>query len=173
MWKNLFLSVALFGALSCAAPAAWAQQNKADQQFLTKAIEGNLAEVEMGQLAQQKGNSDGVRSFGKTLEQDHAAANQKALAAAKEVGLTPPTEPSKKQKAEYDRMSKMSGEKFDREFVKHMVDDHKKDIKEFQQEAKKGNSASARFANDVLPDLQKHLDTAQGLQGNKTTTGSR
>ena len=173
MWKNLVVSVALLGALSCAAPAAWAQQNKAGEQFMKKAIEGNLAEIEMGKLAQQKGNSDGVRSFGKQLEQDHATANEKALAAAKEMGMTAPSEPSKKQKAMYDRMSKMSGEKFDREFVKHMVDDHKKEVKEFQQEAKKGNAPPARFANDVLPDLQKHLDTAQSLQGKRSTTGSR
>ncbi|HKA74242.1 MAG TPA: DUF4142 domain-containing protein, partial [Xanthobacteraceae bacterium] len=74
MMKNLFLSVGLATALACAAPAARAQ-NKGDQAFLKKAIEGNYAEIEMGKLAQQKGASDGVRSFGKQLEQDHAAAN--------------------------------------------------------------------------------------------------
>jgi putative membrane protein len=172
MMKNLLLSISLVTALSCVAPAAWAQ-NKGGEQFLKKAIEANLAEIQLGKLAQEKGASDGVRSFGKQLEQDHAAANQKATAMAKEMGMTPPTEPNKKQKAMYDRMSKMSGDKFDQEFVKHMVDDHKKDIKEFQQEAKKTNEPPSRFANEVLPDLQKHLDTAQGLQGKRNTTGSR
>src|SRR5215813_15373614 len=151
MMKNLFLSVGLATALACAAPAAWAQ-NKGDQAFLKKAIEGNYAEIEMGKLAQQKGASDGVRSFGKQLEQDHAAANTKAMNVAKQIGMTPPDGPNKKQKADYDRMSKMSGDKFDKAFVQHMVADHKKDIKEFQKEAKKQNDPAANFANEVLPD---------------------
>src|SRR5215217_1828235 len=144
MMKNLFLSFGLATALACAAPAAWAQ-NTAGQEFLKKAIEGNLAEIEMGKLAQQKGASDGVRSFGKQLEQDHAAANQKATALAKEMQMTPPTQPNKKQRGDYDRMSKLSGDKFDREFIKHMVADHKKDIKEFQQETKKTNERPSSF----------------------------
>src|SRR5215211_7572150 len=172
MMKNLLLGIALAAALVCSAPPAFAQ-GKAGQAFLKKAMEGNLAEVEMGKLAQQKGASDGVRSFGQQLEQDHAAANDKAAAVAKEMSMTPPTEPNKKQKADYDRMSKLSGDKFDREFIKHMVADHKKDIKEFQQEAKKTNERPSSFAKDVLPDLQKHLDMAHGLQSKSGMTGSR
>src|SRR5262245_55903161 len=170
MTKNLFLGVGLAAALVCSAPAAFAQ-DKAGQAFLKKAMEGNLTEIEMGKLAQQKGQSDGVRSFGKQLEQDHAAANEKAAAVAKEMGMSPPTEPNKKQKAEYDRLSKLSGDKFDRQFVKHMVADHKKDIKEFQQEAKKNDAASG-YAKDALPTLEKHLQAAQSLEG-RGTTGSR
>jgi hypothetical protein len=116
--------------------------------------------------------SDSVRSFGKQLEQDHSAANAKAMNVAKEMGMTPPTEPSKKQKADYDRMSQLSGDKFDSMFVKHMISGHKKNIKAFQKEAKT-NDRPAGFANDVLPDLQTHLDTAQSLQGKSGTTGSR
>jgi len=172
MMKNLFLSVGLATALICAAPAAWAQ-NKGDQAFLKKAIEGNYAEIEMGKLAQEKGASDGVRSFGKQLEQDHAAANTKAMDVAKQMGMTPPDGPNQKQKAEYDRLAKLSGDKFDKAFAKYMVADHKQDIKEFQREAKKTNDPAASFANEVLPDLQKHLQMAQSLRSKGGTTGSR
>ena len=48
---------------------------KPNQAFLTDAIQGNLAEISMGQLAQKNGGSDGVRSFGQMLVQDHSAAN--------------------------------------------------------------------------------------------------
>lgn len=57
-------------------------QDAASQKFLKEAIEGNLAEVQMGQLAQKQGTSDGVRSFGQMLEKDHSDANKKAIAAA-------------------------------------------------------------------------------------------
>ena len=69
------------------------------QRFITKAIEGNLAEIQMGQLAQQKADSDGVRSFGQQLVTDHTAANRSATSVANKLGVTPPTEPSKKHKA--------------------------------------------------------------------------
>ena len=68
--------------------------DRASQTFITKAIEGNLAEVQMGQLAQEKGASEGVRSFGQTLQHDHAAGAQKATAVATQLGVNPPTEPN-------------------------------------------------------------------------------
>src|SRR3954453_20368856 len=98
-------------ALSLAAPLALAQ-DKASQTFLTKAIEGNFAEVEMGKLAQKNGSSDAVKAFGKMLETDHGDANKKAIQAAQTLSVTPPTGPNKEQKADYDKMAKMNGTAF-------------------------------------------------------------
>ena len=90
---------------------------KPSQSFLKKAIEGNYAEVEMGKLAQQNGQSDNVKNFGQMLQTDHTAANEKAIDAAKSMGVTPPDGPNAKQKADYDKMSKISGPQFDRDFT--------------------------------------------------------
>src|SRR3954454_22016926 len=132
---KLILAASLVAALTGSVSATSAKEQPG-QKFITKAIEGNLAEVQLGQLAQQKGASDGVRNFGQQLATDHTAANQRATAVAGQMGVTPPSEPNKKQKATYDRMSKLSGVAFDRQFVKHMVDDHKKDIADYQKEAR-------------------------------------
>ena len=166
MRMTLFAGATLAAALAFA-PAGFAQ-DKASQKLLKEAIEGNLAEVQMGQLAQKNGTSDGVRSFGQMLEKDHSDANKKATDAARSLGVTPPTEPNSKQKAAYDRMSKLSGANFDRQFAKHMVDDHKKDIKEYEK-ASKQSDASGRYAKETLPTLQKHLETAQSLSSARTT----
>src|ERR1700704_4475457 len=90
---------------------AWAATaaKKPSQAFLKKAIEGNFAEVQMGQLAQQQGQNDNVKKFGRMLSDDHSAANQKAMDAAKSMGVTPPDGPSAKQKAEEAKRCKMSG----------------------------------------------------------------
>ena len=90
------------------ASAAYAA-DKPSQDFIKTAIEGNFAEVEMGRLAQQKGHSESVKKFGQMLIDDHSAANQKAVDAAKAMGVAPPDRPSVKQKADYEKMSKMSG----------------------------------------------------------------
>src|SRR4051812_15559710 len=87
------LAVALFAT---AAPAT--AQDKSIQQFLTKAIEGNLAEVQMGELAQKNGQNADVKSFGQMLQQDHSAANQKALDAAKNLGVNARSAPTRSRK---------------------------------------------------------------------------
>ena len=99
MPTKLLFSASLAAVLACAAPGF--AQDKASQKFLKEAMEGNLAEVEMGKLAQKNGQSEGVRSFGQMLEKDHSSANTKAAEAAKSMSVSPPSEPNRKQKADY------------------------------------------------------------------------
>jgi putative membrane protein len=132
--------------------------------FIKKAIEGNLAEIKVGQLAQQKGASEGVRHFGTVLEQDHSTANSQAMTAASSMGVTPPAEPSLKEQAEYRRLAALSGSKFDEAFVKEMVKDHKKDIAEYEKQAKASNSQATSYAEQSLPTLKKHLQLAESLE---------
>ena len=68
------------------------------------------------------------------------------------------------------RMSKLSGDNFDREFAKMMVEDHKKDIRTFETEAKKKNDPVAEFANETLPTLRKHLEMEQSLASGKSAS---
>jgi putative membrane protein len=160
------LGVTLSLAILFAAPSF--AQDAASQKFLKEAIEGNFAEVQMGQLAKKQGGSEGVRAFGDMLQNDHSAANQRATAAATSLGMTPPASASKKQQADYDKMAKLSGAQFDKKFAAHMVADHKKDIKDYEKAAKRKDAAGS-YATETLPTLRKHLDTAQTLSaGDKT-----
>jgi putative membrane protein len=154
---------------STQAPAQKA--SKGDEAFLKDAVQGDMAEVKMGQLAQEKGQSQDVKSFGQMLQQDHAQHLQQAQQQAQQMGVTPPSEPNAKQKQAYDHMSKMSGAQFDKAFANDMGKDHKEDIAKYQKEAKsKGPLAS--FAQQTLPVLQKHLQTAQSLQNAGAAVGS-
>jgi putative membrane protein len=141
-------------------------KDKPSEAFLKKAIEGNFAEVSMGDLAQKNGQSEDVKSYGKMLSADHAAANQKALEVAKSLGMNPPSEPNAKQKADYEKMSKMSGADFDKMFATHMVADHQKDIAEYKK-ATKNKDAAGEYAAGQINMLQKHLDTAKSLKPGK------
>ena len=162
MLKKMMLSAGVAAAILGSAAIAQAK-DPPGAKFVMKATQGNLAEVQMGQLAQANGQSADVKSFGQMLQTDHSAANQKLSAVAGQMGVTPPTEPSKKQKADHDKMSKLSGDKFDRAFAKHMVMDHKKDIADYKKQAKMKNDPTAGYASDTLPTLEKHLETAQSL----------
>jgi len=153
---------AISGFLVLTATAALAQTS-ATKKFLTEAIEGNYAEVKMGEFAQKKGQSDGVKSFGKMLIDDHGQANKKAIDTAKSMNVTAPNGPNAKQKSDYDKMARMNGPAFDKSFAQHMVKDHKKDIAAYKNQSK-SRDASGEYAQETLPALQMHLDEAQKLQ---------
>lgn len=158
------------GAALVLAPGANAADKKAEA-FVKDAMQGNMAEIEMGKLAQQNGQSEAVKDFGKTLETDHGSANQKLQGIASQLGVQAPSEPKKKQQSEHHKLMGMTGEKFDREFAKHMVKDHKTDISKYQKASKMKEQAVAGYASETLPVLQQHLQTAQDL--NKSSKGSK
>jgi putative membrane protein len=162
------VAIVLSVALSASAVGAMAK-DQASQTFLKKAIEGNYAEVQMGQLAQQNAQSDDVKKFGKMLTDDHSAANQKALDAASKLGVTAPTEANAKEKADYEKMSKLTGAAFDRTFARHMVEDHQKDLAGYKREAKQ-KDAAGEYASGEVDVLQKHLDTAKALHVDKSAS---
>lgn len=167
MTKTTILSAGLAAALTLSATAAFAKQQPG-QKFINEAAQGNLAEIQMGQLAQEKGSSDGVRQMGAMLIQDHTDANQKLMTVATSAGVTPPTEPNKMQKASMQKLSKLSGPTFDRQFAMEAVKDHKKDISDYSKEAKKANDPASGYASAQLPVLQKHLDMAQSMTSMKS-----
>jgi putative membrane protein len=172
MTSYRMIALGFAGALALAGVNAAAQTMnaprgtlaKADQSFLNEAIEGDLAEINAGKLAQQKGQSQDVKQFGQMLEQDHSQHLQKAKENAQQMGFTPPSEPNAKQKKTYDQLSKLSGAQFDRQFAKDMVADHKQAISKYEKESK-SKGPLADFAQQTVPTLQKHLQTAESLTG--------
>ena len=135
-----------------------------DQQFLTDAIKGDNSEVTLGQMAQQKGASQGVKDFGKTLETDHSKAKDQASALAQQAGMTVPTEMADEAKQEQKKLEGLSGAAFDKEFASYMVTDHKKDIAKFETQAKSSDTQTAQLAQQTLPTLKKHLQMAESLE---------
>ena len=123
--KTTVLAIGLAGAL--AATGAIAQTKQADkdsQKFIKAAIQGDIAEVDVGKLAQEKGQSDAVKQYGAMLVKDHGEHKSKAEQVAGQLGVEPPTGSSLMQKATYAKLKVLSGATFDRSFAKSMVKDH-------------------------------------------------
>jgi len=144
-----------------------------DKNFMMKAAEGGLAEVQMGQLAQQNGQSQEVKDFGQRMVTDHTKANDQLKEIASQKGVTLPTSPNSHDQAEYNRLSKLQGDAFDKAYSKMMVSDHKKDVAEFKREANSGSDPDVKnFASQTLPTLQEHLQMAQKMNsGSKSSSG--
>ena len=146
-----------------------------DKKFIEKASQGGMAEVQMGKLAQQKAQSAQVKQFGERMAKDHASANDKLTQIASQKGVAPASDMDSSAKREYDKLQKLSGAEFDREYMKTMVSDHEKDVKEFQSEAKSAKDPEVKnFAQSTLPTLEEHLKMAKqaeaAAKGEKTAS---
>lgn len=163
---TLFVFTIATLAWSGAATGADDRPTVKTEDVLTTLHHSNQMEIAAGKLAQEKGQSQDVKRFGKTLVTDHTAADRKVMALAKQEKITlPAAEPMPADQPEKaDKMKSASGAEFDKMFAADMLEDHKKAIAEVQ-------SARAGTADDklktllaaTLPVLEKHRDTAQKL----------
>ena len=136
----------------------------ADHRFAMEAAMGGMMEVELGKVAASKGASDEVRQFGQRMVDDHSKANSELMQIASGKGMTLPTAPDPKHQAEMRKLSALYGEKFDKEYVKMMLKDHKKDVAAFEKEAGGGMDAELKaFASSTLPTLREHLQMIQRI----------
>jgi putative membrane protein len=153
--------------------AATSKPSMADTHFAKEAAAGGMAEVRMGQLAQEKASSDDVKAFGKRMVEDHTKAGDKLKSVASGENITLPDDISAKDKMTYDHLSKLSGSAFDKAYVNDMVKDHEADVAAFKKEAASGkDDAIKTFASDTLPTLQDHLSKIKDIQKNMGASGS-
>jgi putative membrane protein len=139
--------------------------SRADDKFVREAAEGGMMEVELGKLAAEKANNDQVKAFGRQMQEDHGKANEELKTIAANKGVAFPKSLQGKQKRTVDRLSKLTGTEFDRQYMRAMVDDHKEDLEKFQREANKGQDADVKqFASTHVPVLKKHLEMAQAAE---------
>ncbi len=164
MTARLSTAFVFVTVLALAGPAAAADQGP--KAFLQDAIHGDAAETRMGELAQEKAQNETVKEYGRTLAEDHSKAMDEAQKVAESLGVEVPAKPTAEARQEFKKLSGMSGQQFDKQFVQHMVEGHKKTIDKYTTAAKSENAQVAAHAKEVLPVLRKHLETAQSLQKN-------
>jgi putative membrane protein len=186
--KHLLAGVAVIGLM--AGPALAQNQDTAQQQqpaqageqqqlaqqdteFATKAAEGGLMEVRLGELAQQQAASDAVKEFGQRMVEDHGMANDQLQQIAQQKGIELPQEMSDEGQQLYDELQQKSGEEFDQAYMDEMVSDHEEDVEHFQQYAESGQDPDLTgFAEETLPVLEEHLQLAQKTQEQVTASAA-
>ncbi|HJU15626.1 MAG TPA: DUF4142 domain-containing protein [Stellaceae bacterium] len=184
--KALFAAASVV-ALMAGAPA-WAQVAmhqvtthphslaSQDREFMVKAGDGSLAEVQLGTLAAEKSSNPAVQEFGRWMVTDHSLANKRLTTIAQELGQ-PELHPTltRQDIAVKDKLQGLSGSRFNWQYLQIMVKDHKKDVQLFRKEAQEGQKPQLkRYAQNLLPVLQQHLAEAEELSSltGATATGS-
>jgi len=161
MWRNILNFVAPVFVVTPLLILACSSA-KDSSKFATNAAQGGMAEVELGRLATQRAGDASVREFGARMIADHSRANSELKSIATQKGIQLPADLNSEQKSEMDKLSKMSGTEFDKEYMSTMLSDHQTDVKDFQTQSQSGNDPEIKaFAGKTLPTLQQHLQMAQ------------
>jgi putative membrane protein len=157
-----------------AAPAGQQQLAQADLEFATKAAQGGIMEVRLGELAQQQAASDEVKQFGQRMVEDHGQANEQLEQIAQNKGIELPQEMPKDAQQLHEALQQKSGAEFDQAYMDEMVSDHEKDVEEFKQYVETGQDPDlTSFAEKTLPTLQQHLQLAQETQEQVTAAAGQ
>ena len=131
-----------------AASSGVSGQTMKDKIFLRKAAQGGLAEVQLGQLASQKGNTREVKDFGAKMVTDHTELNDQMKPIADSLGVMLPKKLNSADQAELAKLNGLSGNDFDNEYLAYMVKDHHTDLREFRMEAATTSDPTLKTAVD-------------------------
>jgi putative membrane protein len=142
--------------------------SSADQKFIDTAMHAGLAEVQVAELAAQQAQSRDLREVAHHLGSDHEEANKELADIAHRNDVTAPNEPRPEDKETMERLKKLSGGEFDREYVQQQLEAHHKAIDLFSREASEGRNPEVRdYARKVLPKLKQHLSMLEDVEGKK------
>ena len=136
-----------------------------DRKFVENAARSGMAEVELGKLAQQHASNPEVKQFAERMMSDHGKAGETLREIGEKNGITMPAEPKHAERRELGKLAKLSGARFDREYMSHMVRDHQNDLKEFEKEEQHATQPDVKnFVEQTLPTLKEHLQMAKQAQ---------
>jgi putative membrane protein len=144
--------------------------SSADETFMMSAAQAGMVEVKLGEVATKKATQANVKQFGAMMVSDHSNANQQLRAIAAKNGVTLPSKLDAIHKSKVDKMSKLSGEQFDKAYVSEMVKDHEKLAAEFEKAAKTAQNLELKsFAATTLPVIKAHLKHIKAIASGKTS----
>lgn len=153
-------------------PSVFAQANTfsdKDKTFLKDSTEDNLAEIKMAELVVKTTKNPEIKQFAAKMITDHKALIAGAKPVAAKAGVTPPTSPNVLSDAEYLKLKVLTGETFDKSYVKTMVDDHHKDLTKVKTEHDSTANADMKkltaHAGEVIGTHTKMIDGIAGKMG--------
>jgi putative membrane protein len=150
--------------LSNVAPADDAKKVGGDKHFMMKASAAGLAEVNLSELALRRASSPAVREFARRIVNDHTQANRQLLNIANRQQILGAEKMDDTHTKLRDKLAKLEGAEFDREYMEAMVKDHEEAVKLFEKQSKEGQDAALKAAaGDLLPTLKKHLESAREI----------
>jgi len=133
-----------------------------DQSFVESIFKSDAVEVQLGQLAQQKSQSDDVKQLGQKMVENRTKLDEQLQPIATKLEVQKPKEPSKKDRQMIARLEALSGPQFDEEYIKVVVKGNQQDAKDFKNEAESAQDLNLQqTAKSDAPILAQNLQTAE------------
>ncbi len=143
--------------------ASSAKMSDRDEKTVKQIAESHLAEISAGKLAQEKTGSDEVKSFAKKMVDDHTKGLDDLKQLAQSKGITLPTEPSRQQMAQEQKLQALSGDKFDLQYLQQAGDRaHKETHRLLQRAASRAEDADLKnYASKAIGTVETHQQMAK------------
>ena len=95
-----------------------------DRDFVRDVSVANMAEIELGRMASERGANAAVKKFGQMMVDEHTKAGDKLKPIASQHNIPLATELDDKHRDLRDKLATLQGAEFDREYMDAMVDGH-------------------------------------------------
>lgn len=138
------------------------------QDFVTLAAQSDMLEIQSSKLALQKSDSAKTKTFAQKMIDDHTKTSTelKDLVSSGKVKVDPPPASlDKTHEAKLDKLTKLQGKDFTKQYDDMQVSAHKDAVSLFERYGKDGDNSDLKaFASKTLPALKEHLQMAQNLE---------
>jgi putative membrane protein len=139
--------------------------DKPTSEFMVKVADVGMTEVQLGQLAQNKGMNQRVKDFGAMMVKDHTAAGDELKNLALQKNVTLPSTVGNDHQKKIDDLNKKNGKDFDKDYMDAMVSGHESTVKDFEKASKDTKDADVKsWIDKTLPTLRMHLDSAKAIK---------
>ncbi len=136
--------------------------DRKDMKFVHDAAIGGMLQVQLGQIVKDKAQSQDVKDFGARMVTDHTGVNTALKQLADKKGIMLPDKLDAKHEKMVEKLSKLSGADFDKEYMKHMVKGHESDVAAFKKASMSLKDPDLKdFAAKTLPAYEEHLKLAK------------
>lgn len=134
----------------------------------------DLYEIEAGRLAMSMSTNAGVRSYAQTMISDHTNSTAQMAAALQSIGMNPPpAQLTPDLTARLDRL-RTAGTGFDAMYLDDQIAAHNEALALHNACAANAGAPVAAVSAGLVPHIQHHLNMAQQLRANwSTTAGER
>lgn len=154
-----FILALLLGAPLCATEAS--SDSTAGEEFVARAAQIALMDVELGKLAQENARATGINALGTRLARDHRRMGAVLQAISIDKGFVVPTTLDTEHRSVVNGLNGLSGAQFDAAYAALMASAHTKAIALFEQAEEGEDPELAEFASRCLPSLREHKRLAE------------
>jgi predicted outer membrane protein len=155
---------AMFAPAAAATTRRMPEQQREEWRFLKETAAAGRFETEASRLALSKSGNTGIRSFAATLINHHTSVGNELVHMLHVRGMAPPMLANDQRKT-LNRLAKLQGAKFDREFLDEVgIRTQHEDVQAFEKARLNARDPQLKaWIERMLPTLRYHMTMAERL----------